>query len=127
MVDIGELVLLAALPERLERWIEEFRARKFTARCSMLQLRQMPTIQISHQIGSTEARRSILNLHDNAPENSARLSFGKLERELTQLLDDGLPGAEFDAHRVEPGLICADPVRRQSARAVSQREVMRIE
>ena len=82
MVHICLFVLLAALPERLERWIEEFRARKFTARCRMLQLGQMPAVQISHQISSAEARRSILNLHDNAPENSARFSFGKLEREL---------------------------------------------
>ena len=82
MVDIGELVLLAALPERLERWIEEFRARKLTARSRMLQLGQMPAVQISHQIGSAEARRSILNLHDLVPENSAHFSFGKLEREL---------------------------------------------
>ncbi|MFX4416405.1 hypothetical protein ABTA36_19800, partial [Acinetobacter baumannii] len=67
-----------------------------------------------------------MNLHVKAPVNSARFSFGKLERELPQLLDDGLPGAEFDAHRAEPGLIRADPVRRQSARAVSEREVMRV-
>ena len=82
MLYIGQFVLLAALPKRLESWIEEFRTRKLTARCRMLQLGQVPAVQISDQIGSAEARRSILNLHDLAPENSAHFSFGKLEREL---------------------------------------------
>ncbi|MBB3862663.1 hypothetical protein GGQ88_003965 [Novosphingobium hassiacum] len=102
MVDIGQFVLLAALPERLKRRIEEFRTRVLTARCRMLQLGQVPAVQIPHQICCAETRRSILNLHEVASEKSACFSFGEPYRALPHLLGNCLPGTKLDTHRVDP-------------------------